>query len=250
MWKVTLKGIWSKKVRFLLTGVAVMLGVAFVSGTFVLTQTITNTFNGLFDDIYQHTDAVVRAQEKFSGQGFGDEGRGTVSADLLPVVRGAEGVEAADGQVSGQAFIIDKHGDVLGSKGRGAPSFGFSFIPDRELSTIHVVEGRGPKTADEVVIDKKSADDAGYKPGDTVPIVTQTGRADYTLTGIVKFGTADSPLGATIAAFTPATAMEVLGTPGQFNTIDVKASPGVSQDEVVANVRSALKAEPGTATSR
>ena len=83
------------------------------------------------------------------------------------------------------------------------------------------------------MIDKKSADDAGYKLGDTVPVVTKAGRNDYTLTGIVKFGTADSPLGATIAAFTPATASRVLGTPGQFDSIDVKADPGVSQDEVV-----------------
>ncbi len=67
MWKVTLKGILSKKVRFLLTGIAVMLGVAFISGTFVLTATISNTFDGLFSDIYQHTDAVVRAKETFSG---------------------------------------------------------------------------------------------------------------------------------------------------------------------------------------
>ncbi len=246
MWKVTVKGIWSKKVRFLLTGFAVMLGVAFVSGTFVLTQTITNTFDSLFTDIYQHTDAVVRAKEKFSGQGFGNEGRGTISESLLPVVKNAEGVDVADGTVQGQAFIVDKHGDVLGSKGQGAPSFGFSYSPDRELSTIHVVEGRGPRAADEVAIDKKSADDAGYQPGDTIPVVTQTGRNDYTLTGIVKFGTADSPLGATIAAFTPSTAQRVLGTPGQFNSIDVKANSGVSQDEVVANIRAALKNEPGT----
>jgi putative ABC transport system permease protein len=99
MWKVTLKGIWSKKVRFLLTGIAVMLGVAFVSGTFVLTETITNTFNGLFSDIYQHTDAVVRAKQEFSAQGFGDAGRGTISADLLSTVRDTKGVAAADGTV-------------------------------------------------------------------------------------------------------------------------------------------------------
>ena len=79
MWKVTVKGILSKKVRFLLTGIAVMLGVAFISGTFVLTATISNTFDGLFSDIYQHTDAVVRAKETFSGD-FGS-GRGTINAD-------------------------------------------------------------------------------------------------------------------------------------------------------------------------
>ena len=245
MWKVTIKGILSKKVRFLLTGIAVMLGVAFISGTFVLTATISNTFDGLFSDIYQHTDAVVRAKETFSGD-FGS-GRGTINADLLPIVRKAPGVDLADGQVQGLAIIVDKKGDALGSNGQGAPTFGFAYAPDRQLSTVHVVEGHGPRTPNEVVIDKKSADDAGYKPGDTVPVVTKAGRDDYTLTGIVKFGTADSPLGATIAAFTPPTASRVLGTPGQFDSIDVKADPGVSQDEVVANIRTALKGAPDTA---
>jgi putative ABC transport system permease protein len=246
MWKVTLKTIWSRKVRFLLTGVAVILGVAFVSGTFVLTETINNTFDSLFTDIYQHTDAVVRAKEEFSGQGFGNEGRGTVSADLLPTVRGADGVDAADGTVQGLAIIVDKQGDALGSNGQGAPTLGFSFIKDRELSTIHVVDGRGPRAPDEVVIDKGSADDAGYKVGDTVPVITKSGRDEYTLTGIVKFGSTNSLLGATIAAFAPNTATRLLGTPGQFQAIDVKASPGVSQHEVVQNIRTALKAEPGT----
>ena len=246
MWKVTLKGIWSKKVRFLLTGIAVMLGVAFVSGTFVLTETISNTFNGLFNDIYQHTDAVVRAKQEFSGQGFGNEGRGTVSADLLPTVKGADGVAAADGTVQGLAIIVDKNGKALGSNGRGAPTLGFSFIPDRDLSTIHVVQGRGPRGPTEVVIDKGSADDAGYKVGDRIPIITKAGRDDYTLSGIVKFGSTNSLLGATIAAWAPNTATRLLGTPGQFQAIDVKAQPGVSQNEVVANIRSALKAEPGT----
>src|SRR3954452_3618073 len=247
MWKVTLKGIASKKVRFPLTGIAVMLGVAFISGTFVLTATISNTFDGLFSDIYQHTDAVVRAKETFNGS-FG-AGRGTISADLVPTVRRASGVDKADGEVQGLAIIVDKHGDALGSNGRGAPTFGFAYAPDRELSTIHVVERRGPRTGDDAVIDKKSADDAGYQPGDTVPVVTKAGRNDYTLTGIVKFGTADSPLGATIAAFTPSTASRVLGTPGQFDAIDVKADSGVTQDRVVTNIRSALERAPSGAST-
>ena len=142
MWKVTLKGILGNKVRFLLTGIAVMLGVAFVSGTFVLTETITKTFDGLFNDIYQNTDAVVRGKEEFSGQGFGDAGRGTINADLLPTVRSTEGVEAADGQVQGLAIIVDKNGDALGSDGQGAPTLGFGFVSDRELSSLRIVEGQ------------------------------------------------------------------------------------------------------------
>jgi putative ABC transport system permease protein len=242
MWKVTLKGIWAKKVRFLLTGFAVMLGVAFVAGTFVLTATISNTFDNLFSDIYRHTDAVVRAQQTFDGR-FGS-GRGTISASLLPTVKSAPGVAEADGNVQGLAIIVDRHDKALGSNGRGAPTLGFAYAPDRDLSTVHVVEGRGPRAPNEIVIDKKSADDAGYRPGDTVPVLTKAGRADYKLTGIVKFGTADSPLGATIVAFTPATASKVLGVPGRFDGINVKADSGVSQDAVVHNIRTALKGNP------
>src|SRR5436305_1617877 len=126
MWKVTLKGIWSKKIRFVLTGVAIMLGVAFVSGTFVLTATISSTFDQLFNNIYAHTDAVVRAKETFSGQ-FGS-GRGRISSTLLPVVRQTKGVAAADGSVQGIAVIVDRHDKVLGSNGRGAPTLGFAWL--------------------------------------------------------------------------------------------------------------------------
>ena len=244
MWKVTLKGIWAKKVRFLLTGVAVILGVAFVSGTFVLTATISSTFDKLFTEIYQNTDAVVRAKQTFDSN-FGG-GRGRVDASLLPVVRGTTGVAQADGSVQGLAVIVDKNDKALGSNGQGAPTFGFAWIPDRDLSSLTLVDGHGPKKADEIVIDKASADNAGYKVGDTVPVITKAGRADYKLSGIVKFGSSNSLLGATIVAFAPETAAEVLATPGTFDAINVKADPGVSQVEVTRNIRAALRDAPDT----
>ncbi len=94
------------------------------------------------------------------------------------------------------------------------------------------------------MIDKKSADDAGYAPGDTVPVVTQAGRDDYKLAGVAKFGSSNSLLGATIVAFTVDKAWEVLAPPDTFNEIDVRADSGVSQDEVVHNIRAALRDEP------
>src|SRR3954453_23622293 len=242
MWKVTLKGIWAKKVRFLLTGVAVILGVAFISGTFVLTATISNTFDGLFNDIYANTDAVVRAPQTFKGD-FG-AGRGRISSDILPTVRSADGVAQAAGTVQGIAVIVDRDGDALGSNGQGAPTLGFAWIRNPDLSTLHLVAGKAPTAPDDIVIDKKSADDAGYRPGDTVPVLTKDGRADYRLTGIVKFGSSNSLLGATIVAFPRETASRVLGEPGMVDSIEVKADPGVSQDEVVHNVRAALAGDP------
>ena len=194
MWKVTLKGIWAKKVRFLLTGVAVMLGVAFVSGTFVLTATISNTFDGLFNDIYQHTDAVVRAKEEFSGQGFGNEGRG--HGRRRPAADGARRRRRGRGRRDGAGTGGHRRQEgrrARQQRARARRRSASAYIPDRDLSTIHVVEGRGPRGPDEIVIDKRSADDAGYKVGATVPVVTKAGRNDYTLTGIVKFGSTEQP---------------------------------------------------------
>ena len=128
MWKVTLKGIWAKKVRFLLTGVAVMLGVAFISGTFVLTATISNTFDGLFSDIYQHTDAVVRAKETFSGD-FGG-GRGTISADLLPTVRvGRRRRHRPTARCRASRSSSTRTATRSGATARARPRFGFAYDP-------------------------------------------------------------------------------------------------------------------------
>ncbi len=239
MWKLTIKNVLARKVRFLLTGVAVMLGVAFVSGTLVLTATISHTFDNLFSTIYQNTDAVVRQQAAF-GSGFQTQ-RGRIDASLVPVVRSAPGVQAADGTVQGYAQIINKSNKTVGKAGQGPPALGVSWLPDRQLSTFHIVDGRGPKAANEIVIDEKSAKDAGYRVGDQVPVVTKTGRAPYVLVGTVGFGKASSLLGATVVGFTPDTASRVLGEPGKVDAIDVKADSGVSQAQVVRNIERTLK---------
>jgi putative ABC transport system permease protein len=244
MWKVTLKGIWSKKVRFLLTSVAVLLGVAFVSGTFVLTATISQSFDNLFGEIYANTDAVVRGKAQFDDN-F-NQSRPRIPASLLPAVQSASGVAAADGSVSGEAKIIDRNDKVVGANGQGPPSIGLSWVKDPKLNSLTVVEGRAPRAPNEIVIDKKSADDAGYAPGDTVPVVTQAGRDAYKLAGVAKFGSSNSLLGATIVAFTQEKAWEVLAPPDTFNEIDVRADSGVSQDQVVHNIRAALRDQPGS----
>jgi putative ABC transport system permease protein len=243
--KVTLKGILAHKVRFLLTGVAVILGVAFISGTLVLSETINNTFTNLFSNVYEKTDAVVRAPEKFSGD-FGAV-RGRISADLIPQVRRAEGVAQADGNISSFAYVVDRDNEALNKDAQGPPALGFGWMRSRDLSPFHLVNVQGqrpsrpPSAPDEIVIDKNTADKAGYRVGAKgVPVITQSGRAEYTLVGLAGFGDADSLLGATTVLFTPPTASRVFGAPGQVDEIDAKADPGVSEDELVRNIRREL----------
>jgi putative ABC transport system permease protein len=241
VWKVTVKGILAHKIRFLLTGVAVMLGVAFVSGTLVLTATIGHTFDGLFSTIYKNTDAVVRTKAKL-GSGF-QEQRGRIDTSVLQVVKSAPGVAVADGQVQGFAQIVKRNGKALGDPTRGAPTLGFGWVPDRELSVLRLTQGHGPDGPNQIVMDSKSADKANYKVGDRVPVVTKAGNQTYDLVGIVKFGDANSLLGASIVAFTPDTASRVLGEPDKYDFISVRADSGVSQNAVTHNINTALKNE-------
>jgi putative ABC transport system permease protein len=238
VWRVTIKGILARKVRFLLTGVAVMLGVAFVSGTLVLTATIGHTFDNLFSTIYAHTDAIVREKASL-GSGF-EQQRGRIDTRVLDTVKTAPGVAVAEGQIQGFAQIVKADGKALGNPGRGAPTFGFAWSSDPDLSTFHVVKGHAPQAPDQIVIDQKSADKAGYKVGSRVPVVTKHGRDVYQLVGLAKFGDANSLLGASAVLFTPETATVVLGEPDKFDVIAVKAASGVSQAQVVRNIDASL----------
>jgi putative ABC transport system permease protein len=238
MVKVTIKGILAHKIRFLLTGVAVILGVSFIAGTLVLTATINKTFDGLFANIYANTDAAVRQKAAFDGS-FG-AGRGRLDDSVIAQVRKTSGVAEAAGTIQGLAFVIDKDNKALNSGGQGAPALGFSYIKDRDLSAFHVSQGHGPQAPNQIVIDKNTADKTKYTIGSTVPVVTKDGRASYQLVGIAKFGNADSLLGATAVLFTPRTASHVLGQPGKVDEVLVKADSGVSQEQVTANLKKSL----------
>ena len=109
MLKVTLKGLAAHKLRFVLTAVAVMIGVAFLSGTLVFTDTIRQTFDDLFASIYKNTDAVVRGPTAFETN-FGDQ-RPRVPASTLAQVSAVPGVKAAEGQIQiNYAQIVDANG--------------------------------------------------------------------------------------------------------------------------------------------
>src|ERR687892_2681777 len=117
MWRVTRKGLRAHKLRFALTALAVLLGVAFMSGTMVLTDTIRKTFDDLFADVNAGTDAYVRSKHSLEAD-FGPEQRERIPADLLPAVESVDGVEAAEGEVQFYGQIVDKDGDTIGNPGQ------------------------------------------------------------------------------------------------------------------------------------
>ena len=246
MLKVALRGLMAHKSRLVTTFFAVALGVAFVGGVLVLTDTVNRTFNDLFSDVYKDTDAVVRSDQTID-QGFagGGEVRGLIDESLLDDVLDIDGVADADVAVDGYARIIDKDGEPVGDPAMGAPTFGTNWGTSDTLNPFTIVEGEGPQSDDELVIDKASADSTGYEVGDTVPVQTRSGTNEFTLSGIARFGTADSPGGASFAMWTVEEAQAQLGEPGKVSSISVAADDGVSQTEVVDAIRDGLGSDAG-----
>ena len=192
MFRLTIKEIVAKKLRLLSTAMAVILGVAFLAGTLVLTDTVTKTFDGLLADANAGTDAYVRGDSPLD-LGFG-EARPRIDAALVDELRHVDGVDQVGG--ARQRLRPDPRQEGQGRRQyRTAAVLGMNWSTVDELNPFRLVEGRAPTHGDEIVIDKHSADTAGFVPGDRTTVLTQGAPREFTIVGIAKFGTADSPGG-------------------------------------------------------
>ncbi len=228
MWKVTIKGILAHKLRLALTALAIVLGVTFIAGTFVLTDTLNNTFKTLFGNIYQHVDFQVRGVAQF-GSG-GSATRNAIPESLLPTVRAVPGVQEADGTVGGSAQYVGHDGKALSTG--GAPTIGVSWDPQSQLSALHLVQGSPPTTPHDVVMDLGTAKKYDFAVGEHVRILLPGPTETFTISGLAQFGTADNLAGATLAAFDVPTAQRILGEVGKFDDINVLAAPNANKAQV------------------
>ncbi len=246
MFSLTVKSIRANPARFLLTGVAVMLGVAFMAGTLVLTDTIQKSYDAITTNAYKSTDAVVRSTRHVKPTNGGPEVRGTVAASVLATVRATPGVKAAEARQVGVAVVLAHDGSLLDANpNRSAPiALGWQQAP--QLNPMEIVSGHAPRAPGEVVIDRMSFAEGHYVLGEQVMVVSQAGASPFRLAGVVTYRGADSAVGgAQVVAFAPEAAAKVLGTPGRYDAIQVVAEPGVSQSKVVANLTTALH-DPST----
>ncbi len=237
MRKVTIKGLLAHKLRLALTALAIVLGVTFVSGTFVLTDTLQNTFTTLFGNIYANIDFQVRGVAQL-GSGAGAT-RNELPESLLATVRQVPGVAAADGQVSGYAQFVARDGKAIATGG-GAPTLGVAFDPDRQMSPLHLIAGGPPVAPDDVVMDAATAQKYGFTTGQRVRILSAGPTQTFTITGIVQFGTANNLAGATLAAFTLPTAQAIAQETGKLDDINVVITPGASKAAVQRAIAAVL----------
>src|SRR5262245_18030860 len=209
-----------------------------VSGTFVLTDMINRAFDDIFSESYANTDAYISGKsaiDSFEGEQVAAP---SVPASLLPRVRELSEVQAAAGTVADESAtkIIDKNGKAITTS--GAPTFGFGLdYSEPRFNPLQLTAGRWPKAADETVIDSGTAGDQDFKVGDTIKVATLKPVRPFKLVGIAQYGSVGSIGSATFATFTLPAAQKLLDRKGQLDAVSVSAKPGVSQEQLVAQIK-------------
>jgi putative ABC transport system permease protein len=236
MIRITIANTWAHKRRLIGTSLAVLLGVAFLSGTLVLGDSLRAGFDDVFTEANAGTDAVVRGTTDLGAEQFGR--RGPVDEDMAGEIAAVAGVADVQPRVDAPAQIVGRDGDPLG--GDGPPATGGSWIPEPDLTPWRIVAGEAPDAPGEVVIDRGSAEAGDLAVGDTTMVLTPE-PVEVTVVGIASFGTADNLSGATHVAFTLDEAQRLLMPDGSLVTeLVVAAEAGVGQDELVARLAAML----------
>jgi putative ABC transport system permease protein len=236
--KFALQGLLARKLRTALTAIGVVLGVALISGTYVLTDSITTAFDSIFTENYKNTDAAITGKSALDATQDGTATAPSFSADLLQKVRDLPQVGAAGGAVGGEAQLIGKDGKAIVFG--GAPNLGFSVDPALpQFNSLTLVSGSWPAPG-EVVIDTQAAQKKGFKAGDTIGVQARGPAQRMRISGLVEFGAVSSIGGATLAGFDLGTAQQLFGKPGKLDQILIAAKSGTSPQQLVEAVRPIL----------
>ncbi len=240
MWKASLRSVIAHRLRLALSGIAVILGVAFVAGSLVFTNTISTAFDRLFEEI--SADVTVSHDTAFDANVPGQEaGATTVPADLVGRIAEVPGVERAEGDITVEGVrVVGSDGDLVSTG--GAPGLGIDYPQSGRDDTVTLVSGRVPSNSDEVVLDEVTADKGNLAPEDRVRLLTPGPEIEATVVGIFKFGDTGNLGGATLTGFTEARAHELLGS-DDFTEIRVDAESGRSVDALAVEIQKVIPSE-------
>ena len=227
----------ARKGRLILTSIAIVLGTSFLSGTYIFSDTLNQTFERLFSDVFRDVDAYVRSSS-FVEVDFGGEQRSSTPIEALETVLAVPGVKDAVGDIQGFARIIGKDGTPLGAD-NGPPTFG-GIASANAVGLWNIEEGRLAVGPNEVVLDKASAKNGSFVLGDKVRVNAQSGSREFTLVGIANYGDVSSPGGATFALFDQSTASEFLLKPDLVDSILIQGDGSLSDEELANAIDKAL----------
>lgn len=237
MFRMAWRNLLARKVRLVLSGFAIVIGIAFVAGSLVFTDTMSKSFDGVIKG--GTPDVVVRPA------GSGDDANAqidnrTISAQSLKKLSTADGAERADGSIESMSlFVVDKNGKLVGGTGAPTISFNYNDLPSiTGEPALQITQGRAPQGKNEIMLDEATAQEAGYDLGDTVSMVSSGDqpKRSATLVGTAEFG-GGGLAGASLILFDTPTAQQLfLDGKDAYNSIGLTAAKGVSQDELRDNV--------------
>ena len=232
MWKPTIRGLLARKVRLVLTALAVLLGVAFISATYVLTDTVKQSYDAVFAQTLTGVDLSVQGTRPL---GRGDPQR--IPETTLEDVRAVTGVARAEGYVSGYAQFVDGEGESIG--GGGPPTFGVSWVADGPFRLVDDGKSRPPRRDGEVAMDLATARDNGFEVGDRVRVLLDGPAQEFRIVGLFGFGDRFD-FGVTFAAFDLETAQDAFDARDAFDRIYVQRDAGVRVPALQARLQEAL----------
>ncbi|WP_062518776.1 ABC transporter permease [Demequina silvatica] len=238
MFRLAVKSVKHNPKRLVLTAIAVALGVALAAATFTLTNALSGGFHQLFEEIYSGTDVIVEEAPSESEE-EGDQfaaGDSVFSTDDLAAVQAVDGVGLAVGGIQVMGAVLPADFEPTGElTAGGAPSQLFNWSGEPRIDQSTLVEGHGPETDTQMVLDVDSAPRLGYELGDQVAVATDSGVTELELVGLVRFGESNSLQGATLGYMTEATAWELAQSDG-YQSISVLVADGADKDEVATAI--------------
>lgn len=215
MTKVALRGLLTRKLRSVLTGFAVVIGVAFVVGTLVFTDTIDESFKNLFERTQQGVDVAVEAKQAVKSDFSVPP---TMPSSALDEVRSVPGVAVAEGSVTSDGTLLDKQGEVIVSN--GPPTLILSESTEKVFQSLEYPDGKAPANADEVALDRGTAKKYGFKVGDKATVSGRAPAKTYTVSGIATLDGNDNLGGSRMVVMTLPEAQRATGHDG-YDSISV-----------------------------
>ena len=237
---VAIKGLLGRKLRTVLTALAIILGVAMISGTYILTDTITGAFTSIVDKSYENSDAVVSGKVAFKNTNSDTQQTPAFPAAVLTKVRQLPQTGSAAGVITDEAHLVGRDGKIIASGGSPPIAYSVDAAGDQRFNPLTLTTGKWPVGNGQIAIDENTATTKHFAVGDSIGVSTVDGLRSFAITGVAKFASVSSIGGATIAIFDLPTAQQLFHKLGKLDEIQVAASKGVAPDRLASAIKPLL----------